>query len=170
MSYNINNYAQESIAVTGKKFVDLIIMGVLVLITVVTAGIFGFTEFMYQRPLVDESAEKLSLDQNLKNNMPKEGLKIEKIAVNIKSETARLRFLELAMHIIPFSAKHKEILEKASPMIYDRIGQVAAKMTPEDLNSISGKILFEDRLKRKINEDFNDQIVREIYFTSFVVQ
>jgi len=156
--------------VTGKKFIDLIIIGVLTLITASTAGIYAYSEFMYTRPLVDESSEHLSLHQNLKNSMPKEGLKIEKIAVNIKSESARLRYLELSMQIIPFALKHKEILEKAAPLIYDRIGQVAGKMTPEDLNSISGKILFEDRLKRKLNEDFDDQIVREIYFTSFVVQ
>ncbi len=155
---------------TGKKFIDLIIIGSLVLITATAAGIYGYTEFIYQRPLVDESAEKLSLNQNLKNSLPKDGLKIDKIAVNIKSESSRLRFLELSLHIIPFALRHKEILEKATPLIYDRIGQVAAKMTPEDLNSISGKILFEDRLKRKLNEDFDQQIVREIYFTSFVVQ
>ncbi len=155
---------------TGKKLVDLIIAGILTLVGAATAGVFVYTEFVYKRPLVDESAEQKALTQNLKNSIPREGLKIDKMAVNIKSESSRLRFLELSMQIIPFTVKQKEILEKATPLVYDRIGQVAGKMTPEDLNSISGKILFEDRLKRKLNEDLGDQIVREIYFTGFVVQ
>lgn len=155
---------------TGKKNLDLIIVGISILLGLLTLGVFVYTNIVYQRPLVNEAEEKDLLSANLKSGVSTDGLKIDKIVVNLRSETSRLRFLEVSLQVLPFKNEQKELLEKNSPLILDRIGQLATNMTPNDLNTISGKILFEERLKNKLNKDLGKQIVREIFFTGFVVQ
>ncbi|MBY0416372.1 MAG: flagellar basal body-associated FliL family protein, partial [Bdellovibrionales bacterium] len=39
-----------------------------------------------------------------------------------------------------------------------------------ELNSLSGKILLEDRLKREINKALKKPVVKNIFFASFIVQ
>jgi flagellar basal body-associated protein FliL len=43
-------------------------------------------------------------------------------------------------------------------------------MGPEELSTLSGKILLEDRLKREINKALNKTVVRSIFFPRYIVQ
>ena len=56
------------------------------------------------------------------------------------------------------------------PVVQDRIIDITSKMGPDELNSLSGKILLEDRLKREINKTMKKPMVKNIYFASFIVQ
>jgi flagellar basal body-associated protein FliL len=43
-------------------------------------------------------------------------------------------------------------------------------MSPSDVDSMTGKITFESRVKKAVNEKLGQPIVKQIYFSSFVVQ
>ena len=43
-------------------------------------------------------------------------------------------------------------------------------MPPEQLNTISGKLLLEDRIVKKINNIYKQNIIKELYFSRFLVQ
>ena len=44
------------------------------------------------------------------------------------------------------------------------------KMSPEELNSLSGKLLLEKRLKKKIREMTHKNFISRIFYRRFVVQ
>ena len=92
------------------------------------------------------------------------------MAINLKTKKSRLRFLETKIHLIPFKTTHLEKLENEKAMIHDRIIQVVGEMNYQEVNSISGKLLLEGRLKNELNSYFGIPIVKEIYFSHFVVQ
>ena len=71
--------------------------------------------------------------------------------MNLPARTARLRFLELEISLFPFKEKQKAKLEALTPILKDTIIDVSSKMSPDELNSISGKILLEERIKKSFS-------------------
>jgi flagellar FliL protein len=155
---------------TGKPLFDKILVGLNLATLLGGLGLFVYTNMIYKRPLPDEAAELEDLKNSAKKGTEVPPLKLDKMTINLHSETARLRFLDIEAHLLPFKEDEVKILETKKTEILDAIMEVASNMSPEDLNSISGKILLENRLKNRINNLLGDQIVREIFFSSFVVQ
>jgi flagellar FliL protein len=48
--------------------------------------------------------------------------------------------------------------------------QVAAQMEASDLDSMTGKMTFEGRVKKMVNEKLGQPVIKQIYFSTFVVQ
>jgi flagellar FliL protein len=92
------------------------------------------------------------------------------MTINLASEQTRLRFLDVEVHLLPFQEEGLKVLEQHKTKMFDIIIEVAGTLSPDELNSVSGKILLENRLKKKINEYLKNQVVREIFFSTFVVQ
>ena len=97
-------------------------------------------------------------------------LKLDKLIVNLKSRTSRLRFLDLQTYLVPFKNQHNDTLEENKAVINDIIIDEAARMKPEELNTVSGKLIFESRLRKRINTVLRGSIVKDIFFSRFVVQ
>jgi len=156
---------------TGNRMADHILIFLSLASALVLTGVFVYTDVLYQRPVIDDLEEKIKLLQDVKKeDLSRDGLKLEHLIVNVKSDTVRLRFLDTTMILIPFKPSYIEILEKQRSSIYDSIIGVASNTPAEELNSVSGKILFENRVKKKINDLVGADIIREIFFTTFVVQ
>jgi len=81
-----------------------------------------------------------------------------------------MRWLEVEMHLVLFEAADLELMKANLPVVQDRIIDITSKMGPDELNSLSGKILLEDRLKREINKAMKQPVVKNIFFASFIVQ
>lgn len=152
------------------SLIEKIIFAVGLLATMVTLGIFVYTGFVYQKPL-PTAAEGL---QEFKEETSKvevvENFKMKRFIVNIKSETKKLRFLELIIECVPYRPHHKEMLEKKEAIVRDAVIEVSSSMLPQDLDSVSGKIILEDRIRKRINQIYGKEIVKKIFFTKFVIQ
>jgi flagellar FliL protein len=155
---------------TGKKLVDTILIGVSTLISVSLAGIFYYTTMVYVKPLPNnkEEFEKMLAETKVVEKVP--GVEFEKVIVNLQSKTSRLRFLETTLTLIPFKKSQVGIIEGSKEIILDSIINVVGNMDPEELNTISGKLLLEERLKKNIEKTLSPDLIKEIYFSTFVIQ
>ena len=142
-------------------------------LTVVTLGVLGFFYYSINlytpdtfsdEELHKQSKEKL-LDQSFLLPVP-----VERVVINLPTNKSRLRFLELEMSIETIKKDHQKKIEKIKPIIKDAAISIAGKMTPEELNSISGKLLLEERLKKKIRQTINESIISRIFYSRFVIQ
>lgn len=155
---------------TGNKSFDTILTALLLVATLGALGTFIYTEKIFVKPLPDNAVEEQNLKDEVKESSFVESFELGKQIINLKGRTKRLRFLEVECHFRPFKDTYIELLEKNKPFINDSVIDVVGSFTPNELNSVSGKILLEERLKNRLNEFFNKPIVKEIYFSRFVVQ
>ena len=72
--------------------------------------------------------------------------------------------MELELSIETLDKDSQQLVEKYDSIIKDSAIAVVGKMTPEDLNSLSGKLLLEKRLKKE--NPRNNQ--REVYLADFL--
>ena len=96
--------------------------------------------------------------------------RLDRLIVNLKSSTMRLRFLDAQIYIVPFGRGKHELLNRYAPQIYDAINRIGGGMTPNELNSIHGKLIFKNRVKEEINRILPEKIVKEIQYSKFTVQ
>lgn len=146
---------------------------ILVFISIALAGfaalITFYTEIIWQRPLpIEEQEHQDFLKMGLKAKIPKAFI-IKKLIINLNAPTTRLRYLEATIHLIPFKDRLMPFIEAHEASVKDQIIDIAGKMSPGELNSVAGKILLEERVKKQINTKLGGDIIKEILFSSFVI-
>ena len=149
---------------TGNKTLDKIIIIFNLIGILLGFGIFVFTEFISQRELPVDNAEfqrLLALGNEISNL---KAFELEKLTLNLSSERSRLRYLDVVMHLLPFHESQMTILDQYKPLILDNIIEITGRMTPEEVNSVTGKIIFEDRIKKMTNDLVKKPIIKKIYF------
>lgn len=156
---------------TGNRTIDMALIG---LMTLASAGVFAlfiYTEMVYVKPLPDEKSEKERLIQEAKTQkMNLEAIKLDKLTINLPSNRSRLHYLDLESYLIPFKNDTRDSVDKKKAIIYDAIIDTAMNMESDELNTVTGKMLFESRVKNKINEILGGKKIKDIQFTVFVVQ
>jgi len=157
---------------TGNKIIDFVLGTLTLLITAGTLGVFVYTEVVYQRPVISDEAEKKEMMSDIAKAESQEAVALGKITLNIKSDrpSARLRFLDVEASLVPFSGRATSLIAANKKQITDGFIDVASRMSPEELASISGRILLESRLKKRIEEITGPQTIKEVLFTSFIIQ
>lgn len=149
---------------------DIILVGLNTLAVLAALGAFMFTDMLYERPLPSPQENYDELIEKSKEQNKFTPLKLDKMIINLKGKSSRLRFLEIEPHLIPFKPQAVEILEGKKAFIYDSIIDIASNFSPEQINSVSGKILFEERIKKRIMTYFGKAMIKEVFFSKFVVQ
>ncbi|MGZ3790479.1 MAG: flagellar basal body-associated FliL family protein [Bacteriovorax sp.] len=159
---------------TGKKMLDMILLGVMTLTTLLVIGLFYYTEKVYKRPPIDETKEKEAL---LKDSDPKAipaFYKMEKMTVSLvpkdPNANQRMRYVELEIHLVLFKSEDAGIIKTYQAVVQDKIITIASKMGADELNSLTGKLLLEDRLKKEINKSLGQTVVKNIFFSRYIVQ
>ena len=159
---------------TGKKMLDMILLGVMILATLAVTGLFYWTEKIYKKPPIDENKEKLSLFKETDPKTLPVFYKLDKITISLvpKSETrvSRMRWLEIEVQLALFSEDDAGFVKSYQPVVIDRIIEISSKMGPDELSTLSGKMLLEDRLKREINKALGKTVVKSIFFPRYVIQ
>ena len=151
---------------------DLITTLSLSLATFGVLGFFYYTIFLHENAVFNDEKLKASFEKNMASQ-DKEftpPIDISRILINLKSTTSRLRFLELELSIETVDLASQDLVKKYETIIKDSAINVVAKMGPEELNSLSGKLLLEKRLKNKIRERTNKNFISRIFYRRFVVQ
>jgi len=153
---------------------DMILLGVMTLTTVAVIGLFYYTEKVYKRPPIDENKER---DAFLKEGDPKAipvFYKIDKMTVSLvpkdPNANQRMRYLEVELSLVLFKPEDAGIIKTYLMVVQDKIINVSSKMGAEELNSLTGKILLEDRLKKEINKSLGKPVVKSIFFSRYIVQ
>lgn len=155
---------------TGNKAIDYVILIISGIACVGVLGVYVYTDVIFQRPLPDDLIEKAKLMKDAKKVIFTEAYKLDKLTINLKSKTKRLRFLDIEVHFIPFKSKYNDLFDQHKSEISDSIINLAGEMVPEELNSVSGKLLLENRIKVKINALLGGDVVKEVLFSKFIVQ
>lgn len=153
--------------------IQKIIAAICLVFSLLTTGIFIYTQLFYKKPIPDDAKEfAIMKEESKKPIMPVEGYKIKRIMINLEQETGKekMRYLNLEALIIPFKEDGAGILDENQAIVYDTFMMVGSKMDPNELNTISGKILLENRLRKTINERLHEEVVREILFQHFMIQ
>ncbi len=155
---------------TGNKSIDTIILLIATLITGATLGIFVYSEMLFERPLPSDAVEKEKLIEDSKVAVAPDIYKVDKLIINLNSATRRLRFLDVEVNLVPFKSNSIEIFDSKKFYIKDAIIDIASNMAPEELNTVAGKVILEERVRKRLNDFFGKSLVKEIFFSRFVVQ
>jgi flagellar protein FliL len=155
---------------TGNNMVDKIILALSAGATIGALALIVFTQFFYEKVPYNNKLELEKLfEESRKQAMP-EAYKLDKLVVNLQSTSRRLRFLDTIIFLIPFNNESIKLFESSKAIINDLIINTAGAMGPDDLNSVAGKVIFADRVKKGINNGLGGSHVKTILFSHFVVQ
>lgn len=141
-----------------------------ILATMAASGVFVYTEYLHVKPVPTNAEELERMKAEIQNQVAFKTFKLKKITTNLYSRKTRLRYLNLEPYIQPFEEKQIKALEENESLIYDAIITSAGYLQPEELNTLAGKILFENRIKNAINELYETPHVKKVFFSVFVVQ
>jgi flagellar FliL protein len=90
--------------------------------------------------------------------------------VNLYARGTRLRYLDVEMNILTFHNDQKELIKANEYIIKDILIEIGSQLGPDELETLSGKILLENKLKKQINTKLGQPVVKQIYFSGFIVQ
>jgi flagellar FliL protein len=97
-------------------------------------------------------------------------VKIDRIIVNLTSRKTRLRFVEIEPHIQGFNEDDERIIRSNKHLVHDTIIDLASNLSPKELNSLTGRILLESKIREEINNKIGRKVIKKIFFSKFIVQ
>ena len=152
----------------GKVQKILIILNFVVVLA--GAGLVYYAHNIIKPEPTNQAAEAESLKTNAAEQAQVQALPMKKFVVNLHSRESRLRYLDVEMNILPFHNDQKELIKANEYILKDILIETASHLAPEDLDTLSGKILLENKLKKQINAKLGQPVVKQIYFSGFIVQ
>lgn len=155
---------------TGNPTLDKIIAGLNVAIIGAAAGLVYYAHNIIAPPPTDKAGEFGQAITAQMGELQKPPVVYDEIVVNLYSREARLRFLETKMNIELFEEKDRETVMTIKPYVFDTLIDVAGNMTPSELNSVTGKILLETRIKNRVNDKMPHPVIKKILFSKFIIQ
>lgn len=159
---------------TGKKLLDMILLLLMIVTTLAVIGLFYYTEKMYKRPLINESKEKEAFFKDNASKSIPSFYKIDKMIISLVPSdplaNQRMKYLEVEIHLVMFESSDAGIIKSYLPIIQDKIITIASKTGAEELNTLTGKMLLENRLKKEINKSLEKSVVKSIFFSRYIIQ
>lgn len=135
------------------------------------AGLVYYSHNMLKPAPTDQKAETEAMKNEAVANTQIQPVPIKKFVVNLHSKSSRLRYLDLEMNILTFREDQKEIIKANEHIFKDTVIEIASQLEPDDLDSVTGKILLENKIKKQVNAKLGEPpVVKQIYFSGFVVQ
>jgi flagellar FliL protein len=135
------------------------------------AGLVYYSHNIIKPEPTDQSAEAANLKSSAMEQSQIQAVPMKKFVVNLHSRGTRLRYLDVEMNILPFHEDQKELIKANEYVIKDCLIEIASQLVPEDLDTLSGKILLENRIKKQVNARLGKTpVIKQIYFSGFVVQ
>jgi len=135
------------------------------------AGIVFYAHNIIKPPPTDQAAEAEALKTEAVASTQIKPVQIKKFAVNLHSRSSRLRYLDIEMNVLTFEEGQKAIIKANEHLFKDTAIEVASYLNPDELDSVTGKMLFENKVKKQVNAKLGETpAVKHIYFSVFVVQ
>lgn len=146
----------------------LIIMNLVVVVA--AAGLVYYSHNILKPTPTDQKAETESLKKEAMAQTQIQPVPIKKFVVNLHSKGTRLRYLDLEMNILTFREDQKELVKRSEHLFKDTVIEIGSQLEPDDLDSVTGKILLENKIKKQVNAKLGQPVVKQIFFSGFVVQ
>ncbi len=152
----------------GKK--KFIIIGA-VLLLLVGGGAAGYFLFL-SGPSESESETAAKEEKKAADAIPKDSLgvtfELDPFVVNLAGESSR--YLKVVIVAQLSSPELAVEMENRSPQLKDSIITVLSSKTPEEILSVQGKYDLKMELIKRLNANISAGVVRDLFFTEFVVQ
>lgn len=155
---------------TGNPLLDKILLGLNGAVVLAAAGLVYYAHTGIKRPPTDQVLEEKNLQSDAVALSQVTAFAMKPMTVNLYSPGSRLRYLKVDINLLPFKQQDTELLKAHQYVVQNELIRIAAGMTPEELGSITGKILLESRLKKAVNDFFPSPVVKSIFFGAFLVQ
>lgn len=155
---------------TGNPLIDKILLGANGAVVLLAAGLVFYSHNNVKPPPTDISSEEQNLLDTALADSQIKPYAMKQMTVNLYSEGSRLRYLNAEMNLVPFKQGDVEAFKANEHIVKNELIRIAATMTPDELGSITGKIILESRLKKAINEKLPMSLIKSIFFTKFLVQ
>jgi flagellar FliL protein len=155
---------------TGNPSLDKIILGLNAVIVTGAASLVFFSHNMIEKPKTDRAKEFGNMIEKSISEYEKPPVIMDEIVVNLYSRESRLRFLNTQMNIELFEEKDREYVMGLKAIIFDNLIDIAGNMKPSELNSVTGRILLETRLKSRINDYAKKPVLKKILFSKYIIQ
>lgn len=155
--------------------VQKILVIVNLVVVLAGAGLVYYAHNMIKPEPTNVAGEVENLKAGALSQASVTAVPMKKFVVNLFSRSTRLRYLDIEMSIVPFYENQKELIKANEHLIKDVVIEVAAQLEPDELDSLSGKILLENKIKKQVNAEFHSRgegqpVVKQIFFSGFVVQ
>lgn len=155
---------------TGNPTLDKIILGLNGIIVTGAAALVFISHNVIKKPDTDRAKEFGNLIESSVSEYQKPPISLEEIVVNLYSRESRLRFLNTKMNLEIFQESDREFVLKLKPVIFDNLIDITGNMKPAELNSVTGRILLETRLKNRINDYAKRPVLKKILFAKYIIQ
>lgn len=155
---------------TGNKNLDKIILLINGVVIAAAVALVAYSHTMITKPQTDGNSEFGGLIDDSMREFQKAPVTLDQITVNLYSRERRLRFLDTQMNIALFSEKDRADVVEIKTHIFDALIDIAGNMKPSELNSVTGRILLENRIKKRVNSLVGRSLIKKIYFSKFVIQ
>jgi len=135
-------------------------------------GVVYYSHKILKPEPTDQVAEAQSMKENAISESQLKPVPIKKIVVNLHSSASKLRYLDVEMNILTFHEDQIQIIKDHEYIFKDVLVEIGSHLEPQDLETVTGKILLENKIKKKVNEKLNPHqpTIKQIFFSGFVVQ
>lgn len=155
---------------TGNPTLDKAILGINGIGVILATALVVYSHSMIKKLPTDEAGEFSGMVKTSLEEFQKPTVEFKEQVINLYSREARLRYVNLIMNIETFDQSQMGIIEVRKPIIVDALIDISSNMSPNELNSVTGKLLLESRLKKAVNSKLNQPAVKKVYFSKFIVQ
>lgn len=95
---------------------------------------------------------------------------MDKFTVNLDGEPKRTIRLEINLQMLGAEGFEEVMGPENKARVRDSIVRILNEKTFSELDSIQGKLFLKDRIAREVNTLLNKGIVKDVFFSDFVVQ
>ena len=123
----------------------------------------------YQSPIISEASEEEKLKE-MRLYMEENPIvyTMEPFTVNLAGRPKRTIRLEMSIEMLSEEG-FEELIRQGGPA-RDEIVNILNRKKFEEIESIQGKLFLKDQIARKVNSYLEKGVVKDIYFSDFVVQ
>lgn len=95
---------------------------------------------------------------------------MDKFTVNLDGEPKRAIRIEVNLEMLGKDGFEELISAENKAKARDRIVRILNEKTFDEVESIQGKLFLKDRIAGELNSILKDGVVKDVYFSEFVVQ
>jgi flagellar protein FliL len=134
------------------------------------AGLVYYSHNLLKPAPTDTAAETEAMKNSAMADSALQPVPIKKFVINLHSRPSRLRYLDVEMNVLTFHADQIELVKASEHIFKDVLIDIGSQLEPGDLDSVTGKILLENKIKKQVNAKLGQPVVKQIFFSGFVVQ
>ncbi|MGE0634397.1 MAG: flagellar basal body-associated protein FliL [Pseudobdellovibrionaceae bacterium] len=132
----------------------------------VYAGTLG-----WKNPEITEEMEKPNLEAKIEEQDSRPYIfTMEKFTVNLDGEPRRAIRVEVNLELLGKEGFEEVVSDDMRVRARDKIVKLLGEKNYSELETIQGKLFLKDQITLALNDILHDGVIKDIYFSDFVVQ